>query len=111
MLCYSIIQYCACHHVHLDDAHISFYVQDGDTALHDACTKGHSDIAELLVSAFANLSIRNKVLLLMCDCTRTYFRLSNQMHHTTSILHPLMMSSHLPVHTLDCPAAAHCAYV
>ena len=36
-------------------------VQDGFTALHTACQGGYLEIAETLITAFANVNIQNKV--------------------------------------------------
>ena len=41
--------------------HISLYLQDGDTALHNACTNGHTDTVEALIAAGIDQSLTNKV--------------------------------------------------
>ena len=41
--------------------HTIFSVQNGDTALHNACTQGHTDAVEALIAACADRKITNKV--------------------------------------------------
>jgi ankyrin repeat protein len=38
-------------------------IQNGDTPLHDACSRSKGDIAEMLISEGADTSIQNKVSL------------------------------------------------
>ena len=38
-----------------------FFAQHGDTALHIACMNNHDDTVEALISAHADIDLRNKV--------------------------------------------------
>ena len=46
------------------DTHIIYHIgntQNGRTALHDAISKGHTDIAKLLIQSGANIDLQDKV--------------------------------------------------
>lgn len=73
---------CTSHQGKLYDERNPFYTQDGDTAVHNACTGGHTDAVEELIAAYADLSIKNKVCMYI---HYVWYLCMYAVHHTFTV--------------------------